>query len=165
MKTLILLRHAKSSWANPEMTDLDRPLNKRGKRAASLLGGWLRDKDLAPDVVLCSPSRRTRETYERLELARAPDLRDEIYEAPPGSLMAAVQEAEGECVLLVGHNPGIGALAQILSRTAPSHPRFEDYPTGATTVLRFDLADWADLQPGSGDVSAFLTPHDLAPTE
>jgi len=165
MKTLILLRHAKSSWANPEMGDIDRPLNKRGKRAASLLGDWIRAEGLLPDEVLCSPARRTRETYERLALAPEPTLRDDIYEAPPGALMSAVQEAAGNTVLLVGHNPGIGTLAQILAEKTPAHPRFDDYPTGALTVLRFDLEDWQELQPGSGDVTAFLTPHELAPSE
>ena len=165
MKTLILLRHAKSSWANPEMGDIDRPLNKRGKRAAALLGDWMRGEGLLPDEVLCSPARRTRETYERLSLAPEPTLREDIYEAPPGALMSAVQEATGKTVLMVGHNPGIGTLAQILADKTPDHPRFDDYPTGALTVLRFDLKDWQDLQPGSGKVAAFLTPHELAPSE
>ncbi|MEL6204368.1 MAG: histidine phosphatase family protein [Pseudomonadota bacterium] len=164
MKTLILIRHAKSSWANPDIDDLDRPLNKRGKRAASDVGRWLKSEGWVPDEVLCSTSRRTRETCERLKLDAAPILREDIYEAPPGALLAAVQDAHGKTVMMIGHNPGIGALAQYLATKKPRHARFDDYPTGATTILRFDLGNWADLQPGSGEVAAFLTPHDLTPT-
>ena len=166
MKTLILLRHAKSSWANPEMDDIDRPLNKRGKRAAADLGAWLRREGWIPDEVLCSAARRTRETFDRLKLASCdPTLREDIYEAPPGRLLAALQGATGETVMMVGHNPGIGALAQYLAATKPQHPRFDDYPTGAVTILRFDIADWAEIQPGTGEVAVFVTPHDLTPTE
>ena len=165
MKHLLLLRHAKSSWANPEMEDFDRPLNKRGKRASADLAEWFAENGWTPDEVLCSAARRTRETLERLKLGCAATLREDIYEAPPGALLAAVQDATGETVLMVGHNPGIGALAQMLAAKEPTHPRFDDYPTGALTILRFpDLTDWREIQPGTGEVLAFLTPHDLAPT-
>jgi len=165
MKTLILLRHAKSSWANPEMEDVDRPINKRGKRAAADVGAWLKAGGWAPDEVLCSAARRTRETLERLKLPDcATALREDIYEAPPGRLLAAVQGARGETVLMVGHNPGIGALAQLLAASKPAHPRFDDYPTGAVTILRFEIDDWGAIQPGSGAVAAFVTPRDLAET-
>jgi len=164
MKELLLLRHAKSSWASPEVEDIDRPLNKRGKRAATDLGKWLRKEGWTPDEVLCSAARRTRETFDRLKLECPPTLREDIYEAPPGALFAALQGATGARVLMVGHNPGIGALAQVLASRKPDHARFDDYPTGALTILRFDLETWDNLQPGSGEVVAFLTPHDLAPT-
>ena len=164
MKHLLLLRHAKSSWNNPDLDDIDRPLNKRGKRASGDLATWFRTEGWAPDEVLCSPARRTKETLERLNLDCAPYFRDDIYEAPPGRLLAAIQQAEGERVLMIGHNPGIGALARYLAEAPPDHPRFDDYPTGALTILRFDLDDWEGLQPSSGEVVAFLTPHDLAPT-
>lgn len=161
MKHLILLRHAKSSWANPEIDDFDRPLNKRGKRASADIGKWLRTSGWAPDEIICSSARRTRETVERLKLPGEPVLRDDIYEAPTGALLAAVQEATGATVLLVGHNPGIGALAAYLAAERPDHARFDDYPTGAMTILRFDLKDWRDIQPASGDLVLFLTPNDL----
>ncbi|MEM9249569.1 MAG: histidine phosphatase family protein [Pseudomonadota bacterium] len=162
MKHLILLRHAKSSWANPEIDDFDRALNKRGKRAASDVGTWLRSKGWHPDTVLCSPARRTRETLERLQLDTSPDFLDGIYEATPGTLLAAVQGATGERLLMVGHNPGIGALAKILATQAPQHARFDDYPTAAMTILAFELDAWAHIQPASGTIVSFLTPHDLA---
>jgi phosphohistidine phosphatase len=164
MRHLLLLRHAKSSWANPDIDDIDRPLNKRGKRAAADLGKWIRTEGWIPDEVLCSAARRTRETLERLKLGVEPTLRTDIYEAPPGALLGAVQDATGSRVLMVGHNPGIGALAQILAAEKPRHSRFDDYPTGSLTILRFNLDDWAKIQPASGEVAAFLTPHDLAPT-
>jgi phosphohistidine phosphatase len=164
MKHLLLLRHAKSSWANPELDDIDRPLNKRGKRASGDLAGWFRETGWAPDEVLCSAARRTRETCERLGLACEPTLRDDLYDAQTGDLLAAIQGAAGDTVLMVGHNPAIGALARLLAASPPDHARFPDYPTGALTILRFDLDDWARIQPGSGEVVTFLTPHDLAPT-
>src|SRR6056297_125572 len=143
MKHLLLLRHAKSSWANPELADIDRPLNKRGKRGATAVGRWMRENGWIPDAALVSAARRTRETWERLELPGTPELRDDLYDAGPEALLTALRAARGDTVLLIGHNPGIGALAHRLDVAAPGHPRFEDYPTAGLAVLAFDIADWA----------------------
>lgn len=161
MKELILLRHAKSSWANPDIDDIDRPLNKRGKRGAKALGDWMRAHEGVPDQVLCSPARRTRETWEGLGLDSALAIKDCLYHADPDTMLRAIRDAEGNRVLLIGHNPGIAFLAHQLVETAPAHDRFGDYPTGALTHLSFDVASNADIEPGAGQVLHFLTPHDL----
>ncbi|MGI3211227.1 SixA phosphatase family protein [Roseovarius tibetensis] len=161
MKELILMRHAKSSWGTPGLDDHDRPLNGRGRRAATALGHWMRDEDLAPDQILCSTSIRTRETCDRLGLALAPDLQDSLYLAEPAEMLGVLRKARGNRILMIGHNPGICDFARTLVATPPAHDRFADYPTGATLVARFDIDDWSDLVPGTGTVRSFVTPHDL----
>lgn len=160
MRQFILLRHAKSSWANPDLPDLDRALNKRGKRAARALGAWLGAEGWLPDEVLCSPARRTRETWEGLGLPGTPVLRPELYEATAGTILATLQAARGQRVLLIGHNPGIAELAQMMV-APPDHPRFGDFPTGSLLMASADIGDWADLAPGMARLERFITPHDL----
>jgi len=161
MKELILMRHAKSAWGNASLGDHARPLNTRGQRAATALGHWLRAEDLAPDQILCSTSVRTIETCDRLDLGRPPDLLDSLYLAEPAGMLGAMRRAKGTCVLMIGHNPGICDLAHALVSDPPAHDRFGDYPTGATLVARFDVADWAGIAPGTATVLHFITPHDL----
>ncbi|MEI4231721.1 SixA phosphatase family protein [Roseovarius sp. D22-M7] len=161
MRNLILMRHAKSSWAKPGLGDHDRPLNGRGRRAATALGHWLRAQGLAPDQILCSPSSRTQETCERLGLSLAPELHARLYLAEPAEMLGVLRQARGNRVLMIGHNPGICDFAHALVATPPAHDRFADYPTGATLVARFDIDDWSYLAPGSGTVQDFVTPHDL----
>ncbi|SNS91838.1 SixA phosphatase family protein [Tropicimonas sediminicola] len=165
MRHLILLRHVKSSWVNPDVDDFDRPLNKRGKRSAKALGKWLRDSALKPDEVLCSSARRARETFEGLKLSVGADLREDLYHAEPEVMLEVLRKAGGKSVLMIGHNPGIAAFAQMLTETPPEHPRFSDYPTGALLVLDFDIKTWSKAGPGKGKVRSFLTPHDLVPAE
>jgi phosphohistidine phosphatase len=161
MRQLILMRHAKSSWGNPFLGDHARPLKKRGQRAASALGHWLRAGDLVPDQILCSTSARTVETCDRLALPLAPDLSDGLYLAEPADILTKLRQATGARVLMIGHNPGLCAFAHALVQKPPARDRFKDYPTGATLVLRLDIDDWSDLVPGSGSVQGFVTPHDL----
>ncbi|MFV0359714.1 SixA phosphatase family protein [Tropicimonas sp.] len=161
MKHLILLRHAKSSWQNPDIDDFDRSLNKRGKRGARALGAWVQQSEWVPDQVLCSSARRTRETWEEMGLEGAPDLRDELYNADTAALLDALRKARGDTVLLIGHNPGIARLAHLLVAARPDHPRFDDFPTGSLLVADFDIDSFAALQPETGVVRDFLTPHDL----
>ncbi|MFO7756914.1 MAG: histidine phosphatase family protein [Roseovarius sp.] len=161
MKQLILMRHAKSAWGNPGLGDRARPLNKRGQRAATALGHWLRAEGLAPDQILCSSSTRTTQTCERLGLTPTPDLSDRLYLAEPADMLDILRQATGARVLMIGHNPGIGDFAQALVQDPPAHDRFADYPTGATLVARFKIDDWGDLAPGTGTVQSFTTPHEL----
>lgn len=161
MKTLLLMRHAKSDWGDPRLPDSARPLNTRGRRAATALGAWLHAQDLHPDQILCSPSVRTQETCTRLKLDTAPDLIDALYLAEADEMLAVLRRATGNLVLMLGHNPGIAEFAALLVANAPDHDRFDDYPTGATLMAQFDITDWSALQPGTGAVLQFLTPHDL----
>ncbi|SPH16535.1 hypothetical protein DEA8626_00044 [Defluviimonas aquaemixtae] len=162
-RRLILTRHAKSSWDDPRLDDHDRPLNKRGRRAAMELGEWLVSRGYEPDQVLCSSAVRTRETWARIVAApieMMPDVsyRRALYHASPEDLLATLRKARGECVMILGHNPGIAEFAAMLPARAPSKPDFRKYPTTATLVIDFDIDDWAKLHPGSGSVLDFFLP-------
>lgn len=158
---LILTRHAKSSWNHGDLSDHDRPLNKRGRASADALGEWLRKRGFMPDTVLSSSSLRTRETYERMGFECAPVFTRALYLASAPAMLRELQQASRETVLMLGHNPGTGELAERLAQTLPRHDRFLDYPTGATTVFEFDVPSWKDVQFGTGKVLAFTVPRDL----
>ncbi|MDJ0994645.1 MAG: histidine phosphatase family protein [Dinoroseobacter sp.] len=161
MKTLLVLRHAKSSWSDPSRDDHERTLNARGRRGAAAIGIWIAESELLPDQVLCSDSTRTQETWARAGLPGAPDLRPELYHASAETMLGAVQSATGSRVLVIGHNPGIAEFCDRICEAAPDHLRFAQYPTGALTVLTFDVEDWVSVGWYSGKVTHFLTPHDL----
>lgn len=161
MKELILMRHAKSDWGSAGLRDLARPLNGRGRRSATAMGDWLRAQDLIPDQILCSSATRTQETCARLALPLAPELHDTLYLAEAPDMLRVLRGTTGARVLMLGHNPGIAEFAASLVTTPPAHDRFDDYPTGATLVVRFDIDDWADLTPGTGDVQDFVIPRAL----
>ena len=160
-RTLILIRHCKSNWA-ANQSDHARPLNPRGLRAAPRLGAFLAKHDLTPDQVFCSDATRTQQTYAgiatQLPGAPAPQLSRAFYLAEPATMMSALRTATGTCVAIIGHNPGIAALAWHLTDPTPSDERFAMYPTGATTVLKIDTP-WADLT--TGTLAHFTTPRDL----
>lgn len=162
-RRLILTRHAKSSWDDPAMADHDRPLNGRGRRAALELGEWLQSRSYEPDEVLCSTAERTRETWARAAAAPlevTPDLRfvEALYHAAPDAMLKMLQRAAGDCVMMIGHNPGIAAFAAMLPARLPVHPDFRRFPTAATLVLDFQVADWPDIRPGTGSVLDFFLP-------
>lgn len=162
MRRLVLMRHAKSSWGDPGLDDHDRPLNKRGKLSAKALGDWLRAQTIVVDEALVSSSVRTVETLQRLKVDCDRQVLDQLYHAGSGDMLKALKtRATGQTVLMLGHNPGIAWFARDLMLAQPDHPRFEDYPTGATLVARFDIDDWNALQPGTGRFEAFVTPRDL----
>ncbi|QFT98182.1 Phosphohistidine phosphatase SixA [Roseovarius sp. THAF8] len=162
MRRLVLMRHAKSSWGDPGLDDHDRPLNKRGKLSADALGDWLRSQTIVVDEALVSSSARTVETLQRLGIDCDRQVLDQLYHAGSGDMLKTLRtRATGQTVLMLGHNPGIAWFARDLMLAQPDHPRFEDYPTGATLVARFDIDDWNALQPGTGRFEAFVTPRDL----
>ncbi|MFN3209209.1 MAG: SixA phosphatase family protein [Roseovarius sp.] len=162
MRRLILMRHAKSSWADPGQDDHDRPLNKRGKRSAKALGDWLRSRTIVVDEALVSSSVRTVETLQKLRIDCDRQVLDRLYHAAPDDMLKVLRKrASGQTVLMLGHNPAIAALAHDLMADRPDHDRFEDYPTGATLVARFDISAWKDLKPGTGQFEAFVVPRDL----
>lgn len=160
-KTLILMRHAKSSWNHPGLDDHDRPLNKRGRRSAEALGNWLREKGYLPDQVLCSDAIRTKETFGHLRLDAKVEYLPELYRATANQILRALSRASGDTVLLLAHNPGISGFAQGIVAEPPEHPRFEDFPTGATLVLRFDEDSWDRIKWRGGEVVDFVVPREL----
>lgn len=160
MKTLILIRHAKSDWGGG-LPDHDRPLNARGRRSAAAIGDWLRAKGHVPDEILCSTATRTRETLDLLGVDAPTRFDRALYHAGAEALLEALRAAEGDTVMLIGHNPGIGLFAAAALRRAPDHPRFDAYPTAATLVARFDIDDWRDMDLHSGQAVDFIVPREL----
>ncbi|GII86818.1 phosphohistidine phosphatase [Sphaerisporangium siamense] len=159
MNTLIVLRHAKAAQV-PGLADRERPLTGRGERDAGRAGRALRSLGLSPDLVLCSPSLRTRQTAELALADLAPSaplhLESEIYEAYPDELLELVGRTDEDVstLLLVGHNPGVHELVMNLSL---SHDD-EGFPPGAFAVLETD--GWAGLGPGDGRVVHRWKPRD-----
>lgn len=163
--TLILLRHAKSGWDDPTLSDHDRPLNPRGRHAAPAIGRWLAAQGHLPDLILCSDAVRTMQTIDLLLTGAGADVPvrhlPQLYNASPDTLLRQIHKQTDAATLLVcAHNPGIGELAHRLVQAAPGHPRFADYPTAATTVITFDAATWAQIQ--TGTCTAFVSPADIA---
>ena len=159
--TLILIRHAKSAWDAPAPSDHARPLNKRGRRSAKAIGQWLQDKAYLPDVVLSSSAQRTRETHALLSLDAPASFNERLYLASSDLMFQVLREAQEPKVLMLGHNPGIADFAHSLVAAPPEHDRFDDYPTAATLVVKFDISNWADLKWHSGAVCDFVIPREL----
>lgn len=167
-RTLLLLRHAKSSWADPGMDDFDRPLNPRGKRAVADIAHLLTGMPAQPDLVLCSSARRTRETLDgvRSGLAGDPETRFDrsLYLADADHLARVVQALPDiGCAMLIGHNPGLHELAVMLAGDGDHALRrrlAEHFPTGALAIVTFRGA-WRTARPGSGHLAAFKVPRDL----
>ena len=172
MRTLLLLRHAKSSRDDPGLEDFDRPLAPRGEKAAPLMASYLKKQGLLPDLVLCSPATRARQTWSLV----ARSLGDKIavnelrglYLSPPGRLLEAVRRAPdaASCVMLVGHNPGMEHLAMALAGpssdpTALAKLRAK-FPTAALAEIEFDASAWRDIGHGAGRLKRFIRPKDLA---
>jgi phosphohistidine phosphatase len=166
MKRLILTRHAKSSWDDPLMADHDRPLNDRGKAAAADLGQWLATRGYVPDEVLCSDALRTRKTWSGLApaLPGTPilELKPALYHAGPDVMLAVLRHARGDTVMMIGHNPGIAEFAARIVAQSPMTPEFARYPTGATLVVDFAVASWADVGWGTGSTLDFIVPREIA---
>ncbi|BBK41739.1 phosphohistidine phosphatase [Allostella vacuolata] len=168
-RTLLLLRHAKSSWADPAADDFDRPLNARGRGALRAIAGELA-RAPPPALVLCSAARRTRETLDGVAAALAgqPEIRIEpaLYLADAATLERTVRDLPdaARCVLLVGHNPGLHELAEGLCGRGDSRLRrrlADKFPTGALAVIAFD-GGWEQAVAGAGRLVEFVTPRDLA---
>lgn len=159
-RRLILTRHAKSAWDDPNLPDHARPLNGRGQRAARELGQWLASRDYHPDEVLCSTATRTRETLAQAGLEGLPEPRfvEALYHASPDVMLAALRHAKGQVVWMLGHNPGIAEFAARLVAEPPHHPDFARYPTGATLVVDFDGEDWSQVGPHHGSALDFFVP-------
>jgi len=170
MKRLILLRHAKSSWEDSRREDFDRPLAPRGQRAATAMARYLADEGLAPDLVLCSASRRTVDTWKRLARALggtvAVRIEPDLYLAEAHALLDRVRAAPAEAssVLLIAHNPGMHALARFLVGKGDDDALARlaaKFPTAALAVIDFDGAQWAGLGRHKGRLERFVTPKDL----
>jgi phosphohistidine phosphatase len=162
---LILTRHAKSDWGDPSLDDHDRPLNDRGRRSADAIGKWLASERHLPDMLISSTAMRTRETWalisRALPVGIAARWERRLYHAGPQDILDVLRRAQGQTILMLGHNPGIGTAAANLAAAPHPHPRFADYPTGATTVFRFDIDDWAEADWRGATIVDFIVPREL----
>ena len=167
VKTLYLLRHAKSSWKDETLADHERPLSGRGRKAAKRMAEYMRAEGVVPALVLCSSARRARETLERVLPSPSADveveIEDDLYAAGAEELLARLRRvpADAPSVLLIGHNPGVEQLAASLARAGERLRALEaKYPTSALAELAFE-GSWADLRPGVAELTAFVKPREL----
>jgi phosphohistidine phosphatase len=171
MKTLTLLRHAKSGWDDPVSRDFDRPLNRRGRRAARTVGAEMRALGLRFDRVIASPARRVAQTIDEVGESFGPlqpEYEPRLYLASIETLIELLH-ATPESVdrlLLIGHNPGLELLALALSGGSDNRLRGEievKYPTGTLAEIELDVAGWWQVDAGMGRITRFIRPRDLDP--
>lgn len=173
MKTLTVLRHAKSSWDDAVARDFDRPLNARGQRAAVTVGRHMRSEGLAFDHVVASPAVRIVETVEQVETgygsALAPEWDRRIYLASASTLLDVVHELPtgADSALLIGHNPGLEDLVLMLVPDRIGDllrdSVEEKFPTAALAMITFDTDDWGAIRSSAGTLVRFVRPRDLDP--
>ena len=149
MKTLLILRHAKSSWKNAGLADHDRPLNKRGQRDAPRMGQLLRGEGLIPDLILSSTARRALDTAEAAAETSGfegdIESRPDFYMAGPEAYLRALRGLSDDygCVLVIGHNPGLEELLETLTGEA------ETMPSAALAQVELPIRRWRDLGNGT----------------
>jgi len=164
MKTLFVLRHAKSSWDDSSLADYDRPLNDRGKTAAPFMGRIMAERDLVPAVIFSSPAVRARETASLVKKAGKLDaelrFEERIYEASPQTLKQVVAGIDDEfrSAMIVGHNPGMEGFIRLLTG------KLESMPTAALAVIDLDIARWDDVGSERGMLRQIIRPKDEAKT-
>jgi phosphohistidine phosphatase len=172
MKTLLVLRHAKSGWDDPVARDFDRPLNPKGQRAAVAMGRYLREQGLGFDYAIASPAVRVKETLGQVShgygAAIEPAWDQKLYLASLGTLLDAIEGLPdaAETVLLSGHNPGLEEL--VLDRVAAPGPlrdaAEQKFPTATLAELRFDVEHWAEASRATAELIRFVRPRDLDPS-
>jgi phosphohistidine phosphatase len=171
MLTLSLLRHAKSSWDDSDLDDFDRPLSRRGESAAPRMGAYMAEQGLSPDLILCSPAARARQTLGLVlpHLSGGPTVvyEDNFYLAAPSLLLARIRRIEADVrhAMIVGHDPGMHVLALELSGSGEAknlQALAAKFPTAGLAVIGFKVRDWSKVGPGKGRLEQFVTPKMLA---
>jgi phosphohistidine phosphatase len=163
---LYLLRHAKSSWADPTLSDHERPLAPRGRRDAKRIATHLRQHGVEPEVVLCSSAARARETLDLIRHAIAAStvtLEDDLYGASADELLTRIRLVPDAVasVMLIGHNPGLQQLAVTLASTGDEVERLEaKFPTAALATLAL-AKTWSRLAPADATLAAYVVPKQL----
>jgi phosphohistidine phosphatase len=168
MRRLMLLRHAKSDRSDPGARDFDRILNTRGREAAPRVGAYMASHGLIPDLAIVSPAARTRETWELVAAALSTQpqvLYDErIYHNIPDVVLNLVSRTKPtvQVLLVVGHNPSLGILAEMLTASGHGDARQrlrEKFPTAALAVIDFPIDAWSRVHPNSGRLDRLITPR------
>lgn len=174
MKTLYLMRHAKSDWSTSHRDDHERPLNARGQKAAKRMADYMVTHGLVPDMVICSTATRARQTLDALLETSANDVpvhyRRALYFTSPDVILDEIRDTDTavERLLLVGHNPDTQAMAVHLAddpHNADVNAIARKYPTAALAAFEFAADDWKDVGWGGGRLKAFLRPKALEESE
>jgi phosphohistidine phosphatase len=158
MKTLYLLRHAKSSWDNLGLDDIDRPLNERGKRDAPFMGQKLKEIGVLPALIIASPAKRAKKTAKKIAVQMGYDeakivLKRNIYEASLSDLLELLRKQKVDSLMLVGHNPELTALYNFLC------PIFiPNIPTAGVVGINFPIASWQEIHHHQGEQLFFEYP-------
>jgi phosphohistidine phosphatase len=170
MLTLSLLRHGKSSWSNARLKDIERPLSERGEKAVPRMGAFMARHGLAPDLILCSPAVRARQTLDlvlpHLKAAPAVVYEDALYLASPRSMLKRIHKVAAKVrhTLIVGHNPGLQALAQDLAGAGTPEDLealAEKFSTAGLAVIVFGARSWTKVERGGGRLELFMAPKRL----
>ena len=168
MKTLFILRHAKSDWGDSSLKDFDRPLNERGRKAAKAIGKEMHKRAIKADLVLASPAVRAQETLERVQdgYGKSFEVSEDrrIYNAEPETLMEVVRGAPDDAkrVMIVGHNPGLQELVLALAEGGDLREEAAGkFPTGALAEVSFDVKSWREIKPGEGRLESLVKPREL----
>jgi len=163
MKTLYLVRHAKSSWKHPELSDFERPLNKRGKRDAPAIGQYLRSKDIKPDIIISSSAVRALMTTKIISKSLSYPFNQvvfsrDIYEANISSLFKTISEVNNKfnSTMMVGHNPAMTDLANALTNT-----RIDNIPTCGVYCAELDISSWESISENCGRMIFFEYPKNI----
>jgi phosphohistidine phosphatase len=171
MLTLSLFRHAKSSWDNQDLEDFDRPLNDRGKAAAPRMGKFMAKEGIVPDLILCSPAVRARQTLELALPHFRPEptvnYEDDLYLTASTTLLKRIRKLEAKVhhAMIVGHDPGMHRLAVELAGSGEPEllqALTRKFPTAGLAVIQFDVNAWSKVKPGAGRLRLFMTPKRLA---
>ena len=166
VKQIHVLRHAKSSWDDPSLDDHERPLAKRGRKAAARIAAYIDDGGIRPELVLCSTARRARETFEGIsEALGSPTVhfKADLYDASAGEWLKALRAIDDQVssVMVIGHNPALAALVLTLAGGGGDIDRVRNkFPTAALATLSFEGV-WQDLAEGATTLVDYVIPKDL----
>lgn len=163
LRELMLLRHAKSDWKDSDLTDIERPISNRGKKNAAKIGKWLDANNLMPDLILCSPATRAQQTLKRIcnECASSAVVVEDLYLAEVPKLLEILANApqEPERIMIIGHNPGLEELLNLLhNQDSPDHVQL--FPTCGLAHLILP-EDWSELTQGIAKLQQFISPKEL----
>ncbi len=166
MKSLYLLRHAKSGWGSIDLDDHDRTLSERGNEDAPKLAAAISERRYVPDLIACSSARRTRQTLAHLQAVIGVDIpvtiQRELYLASDQTILRLIRKTKDDqdSLLVLGHNPGMEDLANRLC--GPASEKTPRFPTAALAAFEFDVDHWREVETGTGRLIGFMTPKSLA---
>jgi phosphohistidine phosphatase len=161
MKTIYLVRHAKSSWKNPQLDDIDRPLNKRGKRDAPFMGKLLKEKGIRPDLMITSPAKRAYSTAEYFASEINYPLKEiqtnkDLYDADADNILTLIKKTDDniKSIMIFGHNPGLTNVQNFICKK-----HIDNIPTSAVVSLGLNVDHWNQIKQNSCELEFFGFPQ------